>query len=96
VERRAGPDSRDLCRLLKGDEALALGEPQSREEVRDQLDLLRDGIIALQSLGDLGSPDANDLATRNLVALQTKYDRLNEGLGRPATGLGYSLGRHRS
>jgi hypothetical protein len=76
VERRREPSPRDVRRLQKGDEALALGEPLSREEAREQIDILRDGIITLQSLDDLGSAAANDLAARNLLALQAKYDRL--------------------
>lgn len=63
-----------------------MGEPQTRGEAREQIDILRDGIIALQSLDDLGSADANDLASQNLVALQAKYDRLRETLGGPAAG----------
>lgn len=82
MKHRTEPSPRDVRRLQKGDEALALGEPLSRDEAREQLDLLRDGIIALQSLDDLGSAAANDLASRNLLALQAKYDRLKEGLGR--------------
>lgn len=91
------PSPRDIQRLQKGDEALALGEPQTREEVCEQLDALRDGIIALQSVGDLGSAAANELASRNLVALQSKYDRLKDAIGGPdvSSGLGFSLGRHR-
>lgn len=95
VERRAEPSPRDLRRLQQGDQALALGEPQSREEAREQLDTLRDGIIALQSLDDLGSAGANELASQHLMALQAKYDRLRAMLGEPGAAMGYSLGRHR-
>lgn len=57
--------------------------------------MLRDGIVALQSLGDLGSDADNDFATQTLIALQAKYDRLRAALGMPDTGPGYTLGRHR-
>lgn len=94
MEHRTEPSPRDISRLQKGDEALALGEPLSWEEAREQLEILRDAVIALQSIGDLGTSAANELASRNLVAVQAKYDRLRENLR--LQGLGYTLGRHRS
>lgn len=97
MENEKAPSERDVRLLQQADEALALGEPRTREETQEQLDIVRCGMIALQALNDLGSSAANDLAAENLVALQAKYDRLREAQGERevAPGRGYALGRHR-
>jgi len=53
-------------------------EPATPEEIRSQLEILSDGIRALQSLDDLGSPEANQRAWDQMVALQAKHARLEE------------------
>jgi hypothetical protein len=85
--RRTGPSARDILRLKKGDEALALGEPQTLEETRKQVETLRDGLTALQSVDDLGSNADNDRSSKNLMALQAKYDRLKASLAPHGVGL---------
>jgi hypothetical protein len=65
-------------RLRDGARAARLPEPETPEEIRSQLEILSDGIRALQSLDDLGSPEANQRAWDQMVALQAKHARLEE------------------
>lgn len=60
---------------------MSLPEPQTKEEMREQLLVLADGICALQSLDDLGSKEANDAAWNDMLVLQDKYSRLKRELG---------------
>lgn len=76
VDQAKPPTPEDLLRLQQGDEALALDDPTTPEEAAQYLQIVRDGIIALQSVQDLGSDRANDLAWRNLQTLEAKYRRL--------------------
>lgn len=55
-------------RLRMGREATA-----SREATLEQLS---DAILAMQSLDDLGSPEANQAAWKEMCALQERYEAL--------------------
>ncbi len=60
----------DSIRLQKGYAAAGLGEPANQAEAKVIYDELIDGVIALQSLDDLGSPEANQAAWDGMIALQ--------------------------
>lgn len=70
----------DQRRLRDGAKAQLLDEPKTAKEIRAQLDVLHDGIAALQSLDDLGSEEANDQAWNDMLALQRKAEVLRERL----------------
>lgn len=64
-------------RLKDGDKSLSINTdnlPDTIEELKDIKNQLHDGIVALQSLDDLGSEDANKDAFDNMLALQYRYD----------------------
>jgi len=67
-------------RLADGDRALALPEPTTKQEIAEQLVVIWDGMLALQSLDDLGSEEANNKAYANLNTLQGHYDQLKAKL----------------
>jgi len=67
-------------RLADGEQAGALAEPATDAEIEAQLNILHDGIAALQSLDDLGSNEANQRAWNDMLALQKKYARLRQKL----------------
>jgi hypothetical protein len=71
----SGPSAIDRRRLRDGAAASGLGEPQTREEVKEQLQQLADGIRAMQSLDDLG-PEENARVWSEMTALGKKYDQL--------------------
>lgn len=73
-------DPRTRRRLAAGEEAKALPEPTTATEIRKQLDVLYDGMVALQSLDDLGSEEANQKAWDDMLALQKRYDALRARL----------------
>lgn len=70
----------DKRRLRDGFRAEALldQEPQSPEELKEHLEILSDGIVAMQSLDDLGSPAANQAAMEQMRALFRRYEQLKE------------------
>lgn len=70
----------DERRLRDADAALILPEPITKKELIEQLELIRDAIAALQSLDDLGTIEANELANSKMRVLLEKYDRLKEHL----------------
>lgn len=74
------PSRIDRRRLKDGEEASNLPEPTTEAQIREQLSILSDGIAALQSTDDLGSPEANQAAWDDMLALQAKYDRLKKKL----------------
>lgn len=67
-------------RLADGKRALDLlgVEPRAASELDQQLDTLRQGIVALQSLDDLGSEEANKKAWKDMEALQKRYNELEK------------------
>lgn len=44
--------------------------------MRDQIDALTNEILRLQSLDDLGSPEANETAWQRMLSLQRRRDEL--------------------
>lgn len=71
------PTRRDERRLRDGATAAALpADPQTAEEIRSQLVTLHDGICALQSTDDLGSPEANQRTWDDMLALQERHKAL--------------------
>jgi len=48
----------------------------NREQAKAEIDRLTNEILRLQSLDDLGSPEANDAAWREMVSLQKLRDEL--------------------
>jgi hypothetical protein len=77
------PTARDRERLAIAARVLLLGEPETLEEVRLQLDDLHDAICALQSTDNLGSLAANQKASVDMFHLQEKYERLKKRLRPP-------------
>lgn len=69
----------DRRRIADGDRALALPTPQSADEIREQLEVIHDGMLALQSLDDIGEDD-NRRAEDNLRELSKRYDALKARL----------------
>ena len=70
------PNPIDQRRLNDGIKAMALSEPKTLKEMRVQLLVVFDGMLALQSLDDLGSPEANQKAWDDMIELQRRYDTL--------------------
>jgi hypothetical protein len=69
----------DRRRLADGDRALALPAPKNRAELREQLPIIHDGMLALQSLDDLGE-EGNRRAHENFSKLEKRYDYLKARL----------------
>jgi hypothetical protein len=72
----------DARRLRDGARALELSSaaaPTSRDEIRQQLSSLYEGMVALQSLDDLG-PEGNAKAAHDLQELGRRYRVLEERL----------------
>lgn len=67
---------RDISRLAKGYAASNLCPVSSLEAKLKQLDQLHEAICAMQSLDDLGSPEANHAAMAQADALILEYDKL--------------------
>lgn len=77
--RRSAPTPLDAARMAEAQSiAVALGEPMTREEARHAADELRDAITALQSLDDLGSPEANQEAWDRMMDLERKLATIKE------------------
>lgn len=70
----------DKRRLADGDRAKGLAKPKTTKEIQQQLEILSDGIRALQSLDDLGSPEANQRAWDDMLELQRRSDALKATL----------------
>lgn len=70
----------DQRRLRDGARALALPKPKTIgemiEEMERQLEVMRDGLAALQSLDDLGSSKANEKAWDDLLTLHKRYETI--------------------
>lgn len=69
----------DQRRLRDGARALALPEPKTREEIDAALVVISDGILAMQSLDDLGE-EANKKAHADLAELFRREERLKAQL----------------
>jgi hypothetical protein len=65
-------------RIRDGKRALFLPEPKTIHGMNGQIDILLDGARALQSLDDLGTPEANARAWKAMEWLMVKADRLRE------------------
>lgn len=72
----------DRRRLGDGKRAMALKEPRSAAAMRAQIESLDDAVLAMQSLDDLGSPEANNLADAGMMELQRRRGRLERLLER--------------
>lgn len=74
------PSARDRRRLNDGDEALGLGTnlPTNLRDLETVRGELHDGIVALQSLDDLGSDEDNQRAWNDMLELQKRYDRVDK------------------
>lgn len=71
--------ARTIRRLNDGEEALSLQTkplPDTLEKLQDLRGKLHDGIVALQSLDDLGSEDANQRAWDDMLELQSRYTQV--------------------
>jgi hypothetical protein len=81
IDRRNRPAAtqRDQRRIADGNRALALPDPQSPDEIRDQLTIIHDGMLSLQSLDDLGE-EGNRAAHENLRELERRYEALKARL----------------
>lgn len=69
----------DQRRLADGERALALPKPQSLDEIRTQLEVIHDGMLALQSLDDIGE-EGNRRAHENFCTLEKRYEVLQARL----------------
>ena len=70
------PNKNDRRRLADGAKARALPEPKTLKEMQEQVGTIFDGMLALQSTDDLGSPEANNQAWADMIELQKRYDTL--------------------
>lgn len=68
----------DRRRLRDGAEALTLSEPKTLKEMEDQLQVLWDGAVALQSTDDMGSPEANEKVWNDMLELQQRAQALEK------------------
>ncbi len=74
------PTKLDQRRLRDGEKAASLEEPTTVEEIKQQLEVICDGARALQSLDDLGSPEANQDAWDQMLALEARANVLRDRL----------------
>ena len=77
----------DKDRLRDGERAIQVisgPEPTTLDGLVAQLDIVMTGAIALQSTDDLGSPEANDAAWKNMLHLQERADDLRKKIARLA------------
>jgi len=83
IEQRHRPKitPRDQRRIADGYRALALSDPQSPDEIREHLSVIYDGMLALQSLDDLGEEE-NRRSHENLRALEKRHAALQARLAR--------------
>ena len=72
------PHPTDQRRLNDGARAMALSEPKNLKEMEEQLRVIYDGALALQSMDDLGSPEANQRAWDDMIELQRRGDALRK------------------
>lgn len=79
IEQQRHVRPHDRRRLADGDRALALPTPQNKDEARAQLEIIHTGMLALQSLDDLGE-EGNRRASENLRELEKRYDALQKQL----------------
>jgi len=81
------PSAVDQRRLRDGARALELSScaPSSRDEIRRQMADISDGIVALQSLDNLG-PEANARAERDQQELWTRFLVLKKKLKKKLEG----------
>lgn len=70
----------DQRRLNDGASAGALSEPQTLAEAKAKLERLGDAVAAMQSLDDLGSPEANKAAMADADALMRRYLDLRQAI----------------
>ena len=70
----------DKRRLSEGKEANILELADTPQELRKQIRNLGEAILAMQSLDDLGSIEANDSAWDMMIGLQNKRNRAKEKL----------------
>jgi hypothetical protein len=75
-------DQRRLRDGAKAGAANADYKSMSDAELREAKDNLHDGIAALQSLDDLGSPEANNAAWQDMLALSKKHDLVKKEMRR--------------
>jgi len=64
-------------RIQDGERAINLGEPTTKEEIKAQIQIISDGIRAIQSTDDLG-PEMNKKLYEDENKLWKKLDRLRE------------------
>ncbi len=77
-------DPTTLRRLRAGAEAKALlsaEPPSSWPEIGRQIDILRAGLAALQSLDDLGTESANTRVHNDMLEIQSRYDEIKRIAG---------------
>ncbi len=78
------PTSIDKRRLRDGATATALLDvplgSMTLQQLQELREVLRDGAVALQSLDDLGSPEANDAAWQDMQAVSEKLELVNQAL----------------
>jgi hypothetical protein len=79
IDWKSRVSSHDRRRIADGERALALPTPQSIDEIREQLEIIHTGMLALQSLDDLGE-EANRRAHENLRELERRYEAFTERL----------------
>lgn len=84
IEQRQHVSPIDRRRLADGQRALMLPDPQTDDEARAQLDIIHDGMRALQSLDDLGD-EGNRRAHENFRELEKRFKALEAGLSEGAT-----------
>ncbi len=77
------PSRRDQERLRLGAWALALPGADNREQAEALGTELSRAIAAMQSLDDLGTPEANEKAEKDLAALQERYRQVIQSLEMP-------------
>ena len=80
IEWQSRISAHDRRRIADGDRALRLPDSQDPDEIRAQLAIIHDGMLALQSLDDLGEED-NRRAHANLHELEKRYEILQARLG---------------
>jgi hypothetical protein len=75
IEQQRHVSPHDRRRLADGARALALPDSRNPDDIREQLEIIHVGMLALQSLDDLGE-EGNRRAHEDLCELEKRYEKL--------------------
>lgn len=86
VGTRQKPTKIDMRRLRNGERGKAIILSDNIDKLEEQIDTLHDATVAMQSLDNLGSPEANQQAYEDMRALTSKCDLAEKKLNQLCAG----------